>query len=53
MEYQLFRTYYRWRIALNWPKGAEIGFGASGFTQKLRAEPVLLDAQRLSAAERA
>jgi hypothetical protein len=47
------RLYFRWRIGLNWPKGAEIGFGASGFTQKLRAEPVLLDEQRLSAAERA
>ena len=44
---------YRWRIELNWPQGGEIAFGASGFTQTLRAEPVLLDEQRLVAAERA
>jgi hypothetical protein len=49
----LDRPYYRWRIALNLPQGGEIAFGASGFTQKLRAEPVLLDQQRLVATERA
>ena len=43
----LDRPYYRWRIALNWPRGGEVGFGASGFTQTLRAAPVLLDQQRL------
>lgn len=43
------REHYRWRIALNWPQGGEIGFGARGFTQTLRAEPVLLDEQRLPA----
>jgi hypothetical protein len=43
----LDRPYYRWRIALNWPPGGEVGFGASGFTQTLRAAPVLLDQQRL------
>jgi hypothetical protein len=41
------REHYRWRIALNWPQGGVIGFGAHGFTQTLRAEPVLLDEQRL------
>ncbi len=48
----LDRPYYRWRIALNLPTGGEIAFSASGFTQTLRAEPVLLDEQRLPAAER-
>src|SRR5690606_38733576 len=37
------RPYWRWRIALNWPAGGGIRFGASGFTQVLRAAPVLLD----------
>ncbi len=41
------------QIARAGPAIAEIGFGADGFTQKLRAEPALLDEQRLSAAERA
>ena len=42
------RPYYRWRIALNWPRGGEIRFGASEFTLGLRAEPVLQDQQQLS-----
>lgn len=33
--------------------GGEISFGASGFSQALRAEPVLTDEQRLSPADRA
>lgn len=41
------REHYRWRIALNWPQGGAITFGARGFAQTLRAEPVLLDEQRL------
>lgn len=49
----LDRPYYRWRIALNWPQGGEIAFGASGFTQTLRAQPLLQDQQKLSPAERA
>ncbi len=48
----LDRPYYRWRIKLNLPQGGEITFGASGFTQVLRAEPVLRDEQKLSAADR-
>ncbi len=44
--------YWRWRIALNWPSGGEIFFAASGFRQTLRAEPVLLDEQRFSSADR-
>ena len=48
----LDRPYYRWRIRLNWPDGGEIAFGAVGFTQSLRAEPVLTDNQCLSLRER-
>jgi hypothetical protein len=43
----LDRPYWRWRIASNWPPGGTLTFGASGFTQALRAEPVLLDQQQL------
>ena len=44
--------YYRWRIRLNWPAGGEIAFGAFGFTQTLRAEPVLTEAQQLTRGQR-
>lgn len=43
------RDYYRYRIELNLPQGGEIAFGGRGFTQVLRAEPVLLDEQWLPA----
>jgi hypothetical protein len=46
------RPYWRWRIALNSPQRGAITFGASGFTQNLRAEPVLLDQQQLAPADR-
>jgi hypothetical protein len=49
----LDRPYYRWQIAFNWPRGGLIAFGASGFTQTLRAAPALLDEQRLPPANRA
>ena len=48
----LDRTYYRWTIDLNWPKSSEITFGAVGFTQTLRTEPVLRDQQALTRPER-
>jgi hypothetical protein len=48
----LDRPYYRWRICLNWPDGGLITFGAVGFTQTLRAEPILSQNQRLSRSER-
>jgi hypothetical protein len=48
----LDRPYYRWRIRLNWPDTSEISFGAVGFTQTLRAEPVLKEQQCLSLSER-
>lgn len=44
----LDRPYYRWQIELNWPKGGAISFGASNFTQVLRAPPALTDQQCLS-----
>jgi hypothetical protein len=43
------QPYGRWRIELNLSYGGEIMFGASGYTQTLRAEPVLLDERRLPA----
>ena len=48
----LDRPYHRWRIALNWPAGGEIAFGAVGFTQTLLADPVLSERQHLSHGER-
>jgi hypothetical protein len=44
----LDRPYYRWTIRLNWPDESEISFGAFGFTQVLRATPVLSGNQSLS-----
>ncbi len=49
----LDRPYYRWRIELNLPKNGEISFGASGFSQVLRAAPVLVDQPRLPGRDRA
>jgi hypothetical protein len=42
------RPSYRWRIALNWPQSGEIAFEAAGFTQALRAEPIVTDRQSLT-----
>lgn len=49
----LDRPYYDWKIETNFPKEGRITFGASGFTQVLRAEPVLIDEQKLSPSQRA
>ena len=48
----LDRPYYSWTIRLNWPDGGKIAFGAVGFTQTSRAEPVLTENQYLSPSER-
>lgn len=48
----LDQPYYHWKIRLNWPDGGEIAFGALGFTQTLRAEPVVTAQQCLSLSER-
>jgi len=44
----LDRPCYRWGIRLNWPDAGRITFGAVGFTQTLRAPPVLTGRQCLS-----
>lgn len=44
--------FFQWRIELNSPQGGEIVFGASGYTLTLRADPVLLEDQRLPPAGR-
>ena len=50
----LDRPYYRWSLCLNSPHpGGAISFGASGFTQILRQEPVICDKQKLEPAIRA
>jgi hypothetical protein len=41
----LDRPYWRWAIRCNDPNGGLISFGASGFRQTLRAEPVPTDEQ--------
>ena len=43
---------FAWTLALGTPTPGEIHFGASGFTQELRAEPILTEDQRLTIAER-
>ena len=48
----LDRPYHRWTVRLNWPAGGTIEFGAVGFTQTLRAEPVVTDVQSLPARTR-
>ena len=48
----LDRPYYRWRIRLNGIPDGEIAFGAVGFTQTLRARPVLCDQPHLARALR-
>ncbi len=48
----LDRPYYAWNVRFNWPDGGVIQFGAVGFTQRLRAEPVETESQHLSTAQR-
>ena len=43
----------RWRIALNWPQSGEITFTAVGFTQTLRALPIVTERQSLTRRQRA
>lgn len=43
----LDRPYYAWTIPLNMPTPGVIEFGAYGFTQTLRTEPVLTKSQQL------
>jgi hypothetical protein len=51
-QVHLDRPYYAWRILLNWPRGGELTFGATHFTQTLRREPILSDQPHLSLKQR-
>ncbi|HEX7449157.1 MAG TPA: hypothetical protein VF306_16505 [Pirellulales bacterium] len=46
------QSQHLWKIKLNDPDGGLISFSASGFTQTLRTEPVLLDEQCFSLRDR-
>ncbi len=46
------RRYYSWQIRFSWPVAAEIVFKSVGFTQTLRAEPVLSNTQSLGFRDR-
>jgi len=48
----LDRPYYDWKIETNFHKEGRITFGASGFTQVLRTEPLLIDEQKLAPSQR-
>lgn len=48
----LGRPYYAWTIRLNSPNEGVIRFGAVGFTQQLRAEPIVIETQHLSTEQR-
>lgn len=48
----LDRPYYRWSIRLNGTPNGEIHFGAVGFTQTLRRDPVRCEQQRLPRSQR-
>lgn len=43
---------FAWKVELNWPRNSFISFRSSGFTQSLRAEPILSGAQYLSPSQR-
>jgi len=45
-------SFQGWRLELNWPFNSSITFGGSGFTQVLRREPLLIDGQQLTVAQR-
>lgn len=49
----LDKPYYRWVIKLQFPaQDSFISFGATGFTQKLRKEPILIESQSLTLDQR-
>jgi len=48
----LDRPYYSWSVILNSPREGSISFGAVGFTQTLRADPILSEKQSLSLRQR-
>jgi hypothetical protein len=50
-DYQHSPVHFRWRLPINWPSGV-ITFESPGFTQSLRAAPILIDRQSLHPHER-
>lgn len=44
---------FAWKIEVNWPRNSFISFRSSGFTQVLKAEPIVSGAQYLSPSQRA
>jgi hypothetical protein len=51
ISYSTGRTSFRWRLVVNWPSGS-ISFEGPGFTQILRAAPILIDTQALNPVQR-
>ena len=51
ISYAAWHQSYRWRLPVSWPAG-EITFESPGFTQVLRSEPVMNDAQILTPGQR-
>lgn len=45
-------SFFAWKIEINWPRNGFIAFRSSGYTQLLRAEPVIANTQYLSPSER-
>ena len=45
-------SFQQWRLEVCWPFNSSITFVGSGFTQVLRREPLLVDGQRLTVAQR-
>ncbi|MEE8107213.1 MAG: hypothetical protein V3T86_16885, partial [Planctomycetota bacterium] len=45
--------HYLWRVKLNWPTDGEITFGATRFTQTIRAKPIVCEQQYLRTVDRA
>lgn len=43
---------FAWRIEINWPENSYISFRANGFTQLLRAEPIISNSQSLPPSQR-
>ena len=46
------RRYYQWQVRFSWPPAAEIVFKSVGFSQTLRAEPILSERQSLGFRDR-
>lgn len=51
-QVRLEQPYFAWTIRLNWPDGGRIRFGAIGFQQHLRADPIETDRHYLTSVTR-